>query len=102
MAINALKQQRLAIANGPDGLVFPSDEGTPLDHHNILARVWTPMLVGAGIFRLTPQGSIPKAILSKSPSTTSMACVMQRPACSSNRSYRRSVSRPLWGIARSR
>ncbi|ESZ54605.1 hypothetical protein X727_33310 [Mesorhizobium sp. L103C119B0] len=54
MAINALKQQRLAIANGPDGLVFPSDEGTPLDHHNILARVWTPMLVGAGIFRLHP------------------------------------------------
>ncbi|MER8397493.1 tyrosine-type recombinase/integrase [Mesorhizobium sp. M1348] len=54
MAINALKQQRLSVANGPDGLVFPSDEGTPLDHHNILSRVWTPLLVGAGLFRLHP------------------------------------------------
>ena len=54
MAINALKQQRLATANGPGGLVFPSDEGTPLDHHNILARVWTPLLVGAGLFDLHP------------------------------------------------
>ncbi|PBB91712.1 site-specific integrase [Mesorhizobium sp. WSM3864] len=54
LAINALKQQRLSVPNGPDGLVFPSDEGTPLDHHNILARVWTPLLVGAGLFRLHP------------------------------------------------
>ena len=52
MAINALKQQCLSVANGPDGLVFPSDEGTPLDHNSILARVWTPLMVGAGLFKL--------------------------------------------------
>ncbi|WP_181180383.1 site-specific integrase [Mesorhizobium sp. B1-1-7] len=54
MAVNALKQQRLSVANGPDGLVFPSEEGTPLDHHNILARVWTPLLVDAELYRLHP------------------------------------------------
>ncbi|MER8613163.1 hypothetical protein [Mesorhizobium sp. M1216] len=26
----------------------------PLDHHNILARVWTPFLVGAGLFSFHP------------------------------------------------
>ncbi|MER8838459.1 site-specific integrase [Mesorhizobium sp. M0913] len=51
MAVTALKQQRLAVASGPDGLVFPSDEGTPLDHKNILNRVWTPLLIAAGLVK---------------------------------------------------
>lgn len=50
MAISALKQQRLAIANGPDGLVFPSEEGTPLNHQNIIKRVWKPLQVAAGLY----------------------------------------------------
>lgn len=50
MAVNALKEQRLAIANGPDGLVFPSDEGTPLNHQNIINRVWKPLQIAAGLY----------------------------------------------------
>lgn len=49
MAVNALKQQRLAVANGPDGLVFPSDEGTPLNHQNIVKRIWNPLQVRCNI-----------------------------------------------------
>lgn len=52
MAINALKQQRLANANGPDGLVFPSDEGTPLNHQNIINRIWNPLQVAAGLYTI--------------------------------------------------
>ena len=50
MAINALKQQRLAIANGPDGLVFPSDEGSPLNHQNIINRIWNPLQIRSGVY----------------------------------------------------
>jgi integrase len=54
MALNALKQQRLAIANGPDGLVFPSDEGTPLNYQNIVKRVWSPLMISAGLYKADP------------------------------------------------
>lgn len=52
MAVKALKEQRLAIANGPDGLVFPSAEGTPLNHQNVIKRIWNPLQIKAGLFTL--------------------------------------------------
>ncbi|UCI17878.1 site-specific integrase [Mesorhizobium sp. B2-1-8] len=53
IAVTTLKQQRLAIgANGPAGLVFPSDEGTPLNHQNIINRIWDPLQIGAGLYTL--------------------------------------------------
>lgn len=55
MAINALKEHRLATPNGPDGLVFPSAEGTPLNHQNIINRIWNPLQIAAGLFTLDPE-----------------------------------------------
>ncbi|TIO36529.1 site-specific integrase [Mesorhizobium sp.] len=52
IAVTALKQQRLAVANGPDGLVFPSEEGTPLNHQNIINRIWDPLQIAAGLYTL--------------------------------------------------
>lgn len=54
MVVNALKEHRLATPNGPDGLVFPSDQGTPLNHQNIINRVWNPLQIKAGLFTLDP------------------------------------------------
>jgi len=50
MAINALKEHRLATPNGPDGLVFPSAEETPLNHQNIINRIWNPLQIAAGLY----------------------------------------------------
>ena len=54
MAVNALKEHRLAVSNGASGLVFPSEAGTPLNHQNVDKRIWKPLLVSAGMFTLHP------------------------------------------------
>lgn len=55
MASAALKEHRLANANGSDGLVFPSAEGTPLNHQNIINRIWNPLQIAAGLYTLDPE-----------------------------------------------
>ncbi|RWA69974.1 tyrosine-type recombinase/integrase [Mesorhizobium sp.] len=45
----------LTTPNGPDGLVFPSAEGTPLNHQNIINRIWNPLQIAAGLFTLDPE-----------------------------------------------
>lgn len=52
MAVKALKEHRLATPNGPEGLVFPSAEGTPINHQNIIKRIWRPLLIKAELFTL--------------------------------------------------
>jgi integrase len=43
MAINALRQWRLACPTGELDLVFPNNVGRVESHSNILKRVWTPL-----------------------------------------------------------
>lgn len=51
LAVKALKEQRLATgANNPDGWVFPSAEATPLNHQNIINRMWDPLQLAAGLW----------------------------------------------------
>ncbi len=51
--IAALEERRRRKGNpGPDELVFPSKAGTPLDRHNLTARMFEPLLEKAGLRRI--------------------------------------------------
>jgi integrase len=49
MAVNALKQWRLACPKGALNLVFPNSRGNIESQANILARVWGPLQISSGI-----------------------------------------------------
>src|SRR5262249_4491945 len=48
MVVNTLRQWRLA-SKDKDGLVFPTQEGTPENHSNLVQRVLEPALLAAGV-----------------------------------------------------
>jgi integrase len=47
MAVNTLKAWRLA--NGGSNLVFPTRTGKPIDHSNLLRRLFAPAQIAAGV-----------------------------------------------------
>jgi integrase len=51
--LKLLREQQLARAPNPDGLLFPSRSGKPWDAHNFFARVFKPAACHAGIPELT-------------------------------------------------
>src|SRR5262249_13456614 len=49
MVVNTLRQWKLASRGRDGGLVFPTQEGTPENHSNLVQRVLEPALLGAGV-----------------------------------------------------
>src|SRR5262249_35970185 len=58
IAVQALRDWRIACPRGDAGLVFPNGAGHIEDHSNIVGRGFNPTLIAAGVTVIDPTGAV--------------------------------------------